>query len=65
MRFLNIAKGSAAELRTEVCIAARVGILCNEQQSQLTVELKQISARLHALSKSIQAKATRHPKNKS
>ena len=54
----NIAKGSAAELRTQVYIAARVGILSNQQQCRLATELKQISAMLHALSKSIQAKAT-------
>ena len=60
VRFLDIAKGSTAELRTQV-----VGTLSNEQQSQLTGDLKQISGMLHALSKSIQARTTRHPKNKS
>jgi four helix bundle protein len=57
VRFLSIAKGSAAELRTQVYIAARVGILSNQQHIQLTTDLKQVSAMLHSLSKSIQAKA--------
>lgn len=57
VRFLNIAKGSAAELRTQVYIAARVGILNNQQQDQLIADLKQISAMLHSLCKSIQAKS--------
>ncbi|MEO8809131.1 MAG: four helix bundle protein [Rhodanobacter sp.] len=56
VRFLSIAKGSDAELRTQVYIATRVGVLSNEQQCQLITDLKQISAMLHALSKSIQAK---------
>jgi four helix bundle protein len=56
VRFLNIAKGSAAELRTQTYIAARIGILNDQQQRQLTTDLKQISAMLHALSKSIQAR---------
>lgn len=63
VRFVNIAKGSAAELRTQVYIATRVGILTHQQQTELTADLKQISAMLHALSKSIQAKTTRRPKN--
>ena len=64
VRFLNIAKGSAAELRTQVYIAARVGILSSQQQCRLTTDLKQISAMLHVLSKSIRAKTTHRPKNK-
>jgi four helix bundle protein len=65
VRFLNIAKGSAAELRTQVYIATRVGILTHQQQTDLTKDLKQISAMLHALSKSIQANPTLRPKKQS
>lgn len=57
VRFLNIAKGSAAELRTQIYIAERVGILTIEQQRIHIVELKQISAMLHGLAKSIKAKS--------
>ena len=56
VRFLNIAKGSAAELRTQIYIAERVGILTIEQQRTHIADLKQISAMLHALAKSIQSK---------
>ncbi len=55
-RFLNITNGSAAELRTQVYIAERVGILNIEQQRTHIAELKKISAMLHALSKAIQAR---------
>ena len=48
-RFLHIAKGSAAELRTQVYIAQKIGVLSAEVQQELTDELKQISAMLHAL----------------
>lgn len=52
-RFLHIAKGSAAELRTQVYIAEKIGILSAEVQQELTEELKQISAMLHALATSL------------
>jgi four helix bundle protein len=53
IRFLHIAKGSAAELRTQIYIARQVDIINNGIQSELTEELKKISAMLHALIKSI------------
>jgi four helix bundle protein len=56
IRFLNIAKGSAAELRTQVYIAERIGVLNNEQTTQLVTELKEISAMLHGLVKSLKPK---------
>ncbi len=49
MRFLHIAKGSAAELRTQVYIAANVGILRETDRKELSEELKSISSMLHAL----------------
>ena len=54
IRFLHIAKGSAAELRTQVYIACQIGIISNEVQQELSEELKKISSMLHALIKSIQ-----------
>jgi len=55
VRFLNIAKGSAAELRTQVSIAARVGtIIQAEKARQLISELKELSNMLHGLIKSQQ-----------
>ena len=46
IRFLHIAKGSAAELRTQVYIAQQIGVLTIEVQKELVDELKQISAML-------------------
>src|SRR6056297_1538225 len=39
-RFVNIAKGSAAELRTQAYIANQVGLLNDEQRSELVEETK-------------------------
>ena len=52
-RYLNIAKGSAAELRTQVYIASEIGIFTPDQKQELVVELKEISAMLQGLSKSL------------
>jgi len=53
IRFLHIAKGSAAELRTQTYIAYKIGIINNVIQKELTEELKKISSMLHNLIKSI------------
>ena len=53
VRFLRIAKGSAAELRTQLYIAAEVGVLGKSQSVRLLGELKQISAMLHGLARSL------------
>ena len=53
VRFLHIAKGSAAELRTQIYIAYQIGIIGNDIQIEFTEELKKISSMLHALIKSI------------
>ena len=51
IRFIHIAKGSAAELRTQVYIAQRIGILTDSQAAELTAELKEISSMLQGLAK--------------
>ena len=51
IRFLHIAKGSAAELRTQVYIAEKVGLLPAENRQELVQELKGISAMLQGLIK--------------
>ena len=56
IRFLHIAKGSAAELRTQVYIARRIGVLSESQARDLVKELKEISAMLQGLVKSIKEK---------
>lgn len=52
-KFLRIASGSAAELRTQIYIAAKIEILTPDQMTKLVDELKQISKMLHALNRSI------------
>lgn len=56
IRFLTIARGSAAELRTQCYIASKIGILTSEQMNQLVSELKEISKMLTGLARSIRAR---------
>ena len=56
VRFLHIAKGSAAELRTQMYIAERIGVISSIQQQTMAAELKQISAMLQSLAKSLKPK---------
>ncbi|MCL0089576.1 four helix bundle protein [Dehalococcoidia bacterium] len=53
--FIHIAKGSAAELRTQIYIAHKIGVLTTEVQQELVEELKQISAMLQALATSLKS----------
>ena len=52
-RFINISKGSAAELRTQVYIAREVKILSEKNSSEFIQELKSISKMLQALHNSV------------
>jgi four helix bundle protein len=52
-RFINIAKGSAAELRTQVYIAIETGILKKESIEKFIEELKTITKMLQALVNSL------------
>jgi len=52
IRYLNIAKGSAAELRTQLYIARKLGIIENDDASEMIEECKGLGAMLHALAKS-------------
>ena len=54
--YLNIDKGSAAELRTQIYIAREVGEIAEEQTMKLVQECKEISAMLHALAKTRKSK---------
>jgi len=54
-RFLHIAKGSAAELRTQVYIAQQVDLISPQTKSELMTELKIISSMLHALIKAVKS----------
>jgi four helix bundle protein len=53
VRFLHIAKGSAAELRTQLYVAQRVGLIDQAAQIELTQECKELSAMLQGLIKSL------------
>ena len=48
-RFVNIAKGSAAELRTQAYIANQIGLLNDEQRAELVEETKGIAGMLQNL----------------
>jgi four helix bundle protein len=49
IRFLHIAKGSAAELRTQLYIAHKVGYIAEDDMQELISEAKTISKQLHCL----------------
>ena len=49
IRFIHIAKGSAAELRTQIYIAGEIGLLDNPITTEMISELKQISAMLQSI----------------
>ncbi len=52
-RFLRIAQGSAAELRTQTYIAKRIGLIPDDQFQILVDEQKEISKMITGLIKSI------------
>ena len=56
IRFMHIAKGSAAELRTQIAIACDIGIIEEPDKNELIAEAKSISKMLHALIKSLKTK---------
>jgi four helix bundle protein len=55
-RFLYIAKGSAAELRTQIYIACRIKAISDDDQKAIASELRSISSMIHGLVKSIKTK---------
>lgn len=52
-QFLRYAKGSAAELRTQLYLAKQLKIIENGKSMELISELKEISSMLHGLEKSL------------
>ena len=52
-RFLRIALGSSAELRTQVYIASKIGVISVDQMNIFTSELKEISKMLNGLARSL------------
>ena len=55
-RFINIAKGSAAELRTQVYISKEVGIFTSNDAVEIINELKSISKMLQSLHDALKPK---------
>jgi four helix bundle protein len=53
VRFLHIAKGSCAEVRTQLLIASRIGYLGVTEYRELCGEAESISRMLHGLIKSL------------
>ena len=53
IRFIHIAKGSAAELRTQVYIAKEIGLLDKITANELVSELKHISATLQSIANTL------------
>jgi four helix bundle protein len=58
-RFLHIAKGSAAELRTQIAIATQAGLIHDSDQEELIQKTKQIAGMLHGLINSLLQRAPR------
>jgi len=56
IRFLHIAKGSSAELRTQVYIAQRIKVVSDQIEKELVGELKALSSMIHGLIKSLKPK---------
>lgn len=56
VRFLRIAKGSAAELRTQCYIADRLNLLPHDLTSRFVIECKEIAAMLQGLIRSLVAR---------
>src|SRR5882724_10817287 len=57
IRFLRIAKGSAAELRTQCYIASKLEILNKTDATRFTIECKEIASMLQGLIRAIRAKS--------
>jgi four helix bundle protein len=57
VRFLNIAKGSGGELRTQVYISRKLNFLNKADFDHLISESKEVSAMLHGLSKAVSKRA--------
>lgn len=57
IRFLHIAKGSAAELRTQIYIATQIGIVKEELKNEIVEELITISKQLQSLIKYLKSKS--------
>jgi four helix bundle protein len=58
IRFLNIAKGSCGELRTQIYISRKLKFLTKGNFEKLVTESKEISKMLHGLAKAVGKRTT-------
>ena len=58
IRFLRIAKGSAAELRTQTYIAQKLELISKTEAKRVIAETKEISAMLQGLIRSLRKRIT-------
>ena len=54
IRFLRISKGSNGELRTQIYVAAELGLIERDRSRQMIVESKEVSSMLQGLIRSLQ-----------
>ena len=64
VRFLNIAKGSCGELRTQLYISRKLNFLTKTEFDRLVGESKETSAMLHGLAQAVSKRvpATKRPR---
>ena len=55
IKFLDYARGSAGELRTQAIVGAKAGLLSRETSSRLVEESRQISAMIQGLIRSLRS----------
>jgi four helix bundle protein len=53
IQFIGIAKGSAAELRTQLYLTMDLGLIANEEVARMVEETKLLGAKLEALRRSL------------
>jgi four helix bundle protein len=61
IRFVNIAKGSGGELRTQLYISRKLELVTKRDFDHLIGEAKQISAMLHGLSQAVAKRISKKP----
>jgi len=62
VRFLNIAKGSGGELRTQLYISRKLEFLTKTDFNRLVTDSKEISKMLHGLARAVTKRAPKKPK---
>ena len=61
IRFLNIAKGSGGEFRTQLYISRKLDFIKKTDSDRLVKESKEISAMLHGLSRAVAKRIAKKP----